>query len=249
MIFNSKDELYLYLGKDYVVNLGNGSQGRCYYDMKNKVCFKILEQFFDDDMDFYVKYDYDEFVKFNYINNNTYIFGNNNILVNGDVVGYTMEYFKGKMLCDINPLLINLDMFCNGISNVYNDNIILSYNGICSYDVLYNVMYNKGMFKIIDTCEYSFSDKDYDSIRKINDNNFNYAVMMFLIDGYFNEFISSYSYLSDMYLNDCVDVRDFITVFRKYLNEYMGRDINRLGYAKGCLNKRKVNINYIRGYR
>lgn len=249
MIFNNKSDLILYLNKEYVVSLGNGSQGRCYYDRKNKICFKILEQFFDDDMEFYINYSEDEFTRFSGIKNNTYIFSDNVIFVNDLVVGYTMRYSSGKMICDMNPLLINLDKFGSYIDVVYNDNVILADNGICSYDVLYNIMYGKNGFNIIDTMEYSFGNKCFDDIKRNNDDNFNYGVMMFLIDGYFDEFISDYGDLKDMYLSSGVDIRDFINLFRKYLGEYVGSDITKLCNANKCLNKRIYKGNYIRSYR
>ena len=63
--------------------------------------------------------------------------------------------------------------------------------------------------------------------------------MYFLVDCYFNEFIYSYKILSEMYDKPDVDILEFISLFRKYLSEYVGSDVKRLRDAKGCINKNK----------
>ena len=249
MKFNSKEELLLFLNKEYIVELGSGSQGRTYYNKKSGFAFKILEQFFDDDEEFHINYSYDEFIKYSHIENSTYIFGNSNVIVNDDVVGYVMKFVNGRLLTDINPLLINLSNLINSIDKVYQDNIILSDNGIKTYDVIYNIMYCKNGFNIIDTMEYYDSDEENKSILRNNNDNFNYGLMYFLIDGYFDEFISNYSELREMYLSSDVDIRKFINLYKKYLSEYVGKDIVKLNDASKCLNKKLINKQYERSYR
>lgn len=249
MYFNSKEELLLFLKKEYIIELGRGSQGRTYLNKKNGYAFKILEQFFDDDEEFYISYTREEFIKYSGIKNSTYIFGNDNILVNDEVVGYVMRYFNGKLLTDINPLLVNLDNFCCSTDRVYQDNIILANNGIKTWDVSYNIMYGRNKFGIIDTMEYYDSEEDNKTILINNNDNFNYGLMLFLVDGYFDDFISNYKELKDMYLSSGVDIKEFISLYRKYLSEYVGNDIVKLRNASKCLNKKLVNRQYERSYR
>ncbi len=249
MCFKSKEELLLFLRKEYIIELGRGSQGRTYLNKKNCYAFKILEQFFDDDEDFHINYTKEEFIKYSSIKNGTYIFGNDNVLVNGEVVGYIMRYFDGKLLTDTNPLLVNLNNFSKSTDKVYQDNIILANSGIKTRDVSYNIMYGKNKFVIIDTMEYYDSKEDYKTILKNNNDSFNYGLMLFLVDGYFDDFISNYKELKDMYLSKGVDIKEFISIYRRYLSEYVGNDIVRLRDANKCLNKKLVNRQYERSYR
>lgn len=249
MYFKNREELLLFLKKEYIIELGRGSQGRTYLNKKNGYAFKILEQFFDDDEDFHIDYTREEFIKHSGIKNDTYIFGNDNILVNDEVVGYVMRYFNGKLLTDINPLLVNLDNFTNSTDKVYQDNIILANNGIKTWDVSYNIMYGRNKIGIIDTMEYYDSEEDSKTILINNNDNFNYGLMLFLVDGYFDDFISNYKELKDMYLSSGVDINEFIGLYRKYLSEYVGNDIVKLRDANKCLNKKLVNRQYERSYR
>lgn len=249
MCFKSKEELLLFLRKEYIIELGRGSQGRTYLNKKNGYAFKILEQFFDDDEDFHINYTKEEFIKYSGIKNGTYIFGNNNILVNDEVVGYIMRYFDGKLLTDTNPLLVNLNNFSKSTDKVYQDNIMLANSGIKTRDVSYNIMYGKNKFGIIDTMEYYDSKEDYKTILRNNNDSFNYGLMLFLVDGYFDDFISNYKELKDMYLSSGADIKEFISLYRKYLSEYIGNDIIKLRDANKCLNKKLTNRQYERSYR
>ena len=160
-----------------------------------------------------------------------------------------MRYFDGKLLTDTNPLQINLNNFSKSTDKVYQDNIILTNNGIKTRDVSYNIMYGRNKFGIIDTMEYYDSKEDYNTILKNNNDSFNYGLMLFLVDGYFDDFISNYKELKDMYLSSGADIKEFISLYRKYLSEYIGNDIVKLRDANKCLNKKLVNRQYERSYR
>lgn len=250
MVFNNKMELLMFLKKEYVTFLGSGSQGRTYFNKKNKQVFKIMEQFFDDEDDeCHIDYTPMEFMRFSGISNNTYIFSDSIVYVGDEVVGYTMRYGAGKLLSSINPMLINLDKFIKSINQVVSDNAILAKNGVKTYDVPYNILYGNNGFKIIDTVEYYNSDEGYDAILKNNNDAFNWGIMYFLVDGYFDDFVINNSELKDMYLSNGIDIQKFILLYRKYLSEYIGNDIVKLNDAKRCLNRKLCNKNYERSYR
>ena len=110
-------------------------------------------------------------------------------------------------------------------------------------------MYGRNKIGIIDTMEYYDSEEDSKTILINNNDNFNYGLMLFLVDGYFDDFISNYKELKDMYLSSGINIKEFIGLYRKYLSEYVGTDIVKLRDANKCLNKKLVNRQYERSYR
>ena len=111
---------------------------------------------------------------------------------------------------------------------------------------MYNILYGN-KFNVIDSDEYVKKDIDSTVLFERNKQTFDYAIYNFLIDNYFEEFVNSYRLLRKMYNNKDVDVIIFIKVFRKYLSEYIGDEVNKLNDAKECMNKRKIlEPNYIR---
>ena len=223
--------------------LGEGAQGICFLDKDKKTVYKIFHEFFDDCEP---QYCYNDIMRFSDIKNNTYMFPKNVINVNGIIVGYIKPYVKSKDLTSVNPLKISLDKLVDNINNVRSDIEIISENGVLTYDIMYNIIY-KNKITIIDTDDYEIKDLDPIALMERNNYNFDYAIYNFLIDNIFDDFVESYRELRNMYKDKDVDVVIFIELFRKYLSEYIGFEVNKLSDAKKCMNKVKAKIpNYIR---
>ena len=70
--------------------LGQGSQGICYLDSKNRIVYKVLHEYFDEDENIY--FSKDDLLKFSDIKNKTFIWPTDIISVDGKVYGYIMPY-------------------------------------------------------------------------------------------------------------------------------------------------------------
>lgn len=141
----------------------------------------------------------------------------------------------------MNPFRIDLDNFENLISKVYKDIKIISDKGVCTYDVLYNIMYSKDALAIVDTLEYSKNSDVYVDNRY----NFDIGINSFLVDSFFNHFVLNDTMLKDMYINKDVSSLEFLKMFRTKISEYLGHEITYLEEAK-CL-VRRTYPDYIRG--
>ena len=241
MEFKSKKEL-LYK-TIFLKEIGEGSQGICYLDKINNVVYKIYYDFL-----YYNEYNYNyqDIMKFSDIKNNTYVFPKDVICVNNKVVGYIEPYANSKDLTKINPLKISLDKLITNINKVRDDIELISERGILTYDVMYNVLY-KNKFNVIDSDDYAIRDLDPSYLFDVNKERFDYAIYCFLIDSLFEEFVRNYKILKNMYKDKDADVTLFIELLRKYLSEYIGDEVNKLGDARKCMNKVKsMYPNYIR---
>lgn len=245
MKFKSKEELLLFLRS--LKELGFGSQGICYYNLKDKKVYKIFHQFFDDDDDEYIVcYREDEILRFSHIENKTFIWPCNAIFVNGEVVGYTTPYINAQSLYKINPLVVNLDTFNSSIIAVKKDIDLISEQKVVTMDMMYNMLYNKS-FSIIDVDDYTYlKDDSIDLNKKTNHNNFDMEIYYFLVDGIFENFVNSHSDLKELYSTKKEDVLIFLKLFRKYLSELVGREITSLNEARKYLNKRLIMHKYQR---
>jgi len=226
--------------------IGQGSQGICYHNLMNNQVYKIFHQFFDEDDDFFEYfhvYTKEEILKFSNINNDTFVWAKDVIIVNDEIVGYISDYVDAKSLYKINPLIVNLNHFTQSINTVENDLMIISNNGVVTYDMAYNTLYGKNGIFVIDHDDYSYANIDSEKLFRRNCDNFNYEIMLFLIDNYFDEFITSYKELREMYNSKGININDFIILFRKYLSEYVGHEIVKLKEASKCLNKHKITEN------
>jgi len=244
MKYDTKKEFLSYV--DFMVKIGIfkeigvGSLGLCYLNIKNNKVYKIFHQFFDDEYDYDAIYKKEEILKFSNIVNDTFVWAKDVIIVDNNIVGYISDYVSAKPLYHINPLEVNLDHFTNSVCEVEKDIKIISDNGICTYDVIYNTLYGKKGIFVVDHDEYSYSDLDSLELFDKNTDRFNYGIMLFLVDNYFDEFVNSYKELKEMYCSNGININEFIILFRKYLNEYVGHEITKLNEASGCLNKGKI---------
>lgn len=211
--------------------LGQGSQGICYLDSKNRIVYKVLHEYFDEDENIY--FSKDDLLKFSDIKNKTFIWPTDIISVGGKVYGYIMPYKRAKNLNASNPLMVNLNSLEKGILRAEKDIKLLTDNGVHICDLRYNTLYNNGNIYVIDTIEYDYKLSTY----KENREGLDKELMLFLIDNYFDDFVFSNSVLREMYLEFEVRGIDFMREFRKMLSEYIGEDVVYLNKAKSLVKK------------
>ena len=240
MNFNSKIEASRFLNKPHIKFLDSGSCGQCFYDMVSKKVYKIFNDFFDDE--YYSDYNAENILKFSNVTNSTYIWPNEVITVGDRVIGYILPYIKGVDLCKVNPLSVNLSKLVDDLDKVYKDNIIISQNGIITYDVMYNILYGRNGINIIDSDEYNFNcfARSYEEILKNNNRNINYAFKVLLVNNYFDDFVKQFSELKEMYEDLDVESTIFILNLQKKLSEFLSFEVNFLNDALKLKNKKRI---------
>lgn len=233
MEFVSREHFDTYLrGLKY---LGQGCQGVCYLREKDNTVFKVFHDYFDEEDSSYTE---DFILRFSNIKNSTFIWPNSVIIVAGTIVGYTMPYKRAKNLCNINPLLVNLDKLEEATIKAEKDVKTLTDNEVRLYDVRYNILYNNGKMYVIDTLEYGNRKVSYEENRMTIDD----ELMLFLVDNYFEDFVKNDKLLNAMYREFEVRGVDFLKVFRNKLSEYVGKDITKLNEAKHLVRKNNSHI-------
>lgn len=228
--------------------LGFGSQGICYYNKNTNEVYKIFHQAIDEyeDDDDKINYTKEELMRFSHVKNRTFLWANDIISMDGEIVGYITKYVAAKSLYKTDPLRINLDKFSSCVGSAKKDLKIISENGILTYDLMYNILYGK-KFYVTDFDEFSYNDRDPKKLEEINNRNFNYELFQFLVDGYFDEFVSEHKDLNNMYQEKDGNIVYFIKMLKKYLSDYMGTEVKALNQASKCLNKKiKIPCNYQR---
>ena len=222
--------------------LGAGSEGPAYYLGNNIVLKHINEESYkslrcDEDN----TYTIENIIKFHNINSKNYYFPKAIICINEDIEAYIMKRCPGYNLTYINSLTINLRNLKDAISRFNKDTLYISNKHIKGYDMYFNYMYDNENFGAIDTVDYSYSDEDERSIYKFNIGCFNDEFLQLLIEKYFLYFIKQDSLLNDIYnsikANEILDLNEFISPFRKKINEYLDKDIMYLGEAKKIARK------------
>lgn len=244
MVVNDKKEFLIYLKS--LKFLGLGSEGITYYDQRKKIVLKIYHDCFLEEFKIYNYLARKKLIKVDNINNKTYIFPQEEIMYDDYVIGYITTYQQGKTIDEINPLRVNLEDFINAALKVDDDIKTLSENGILTSDVLYNTMYGRKKISIIDPTEYCFSKDSYEQLLDMNRKNFNTGVMLFLVDSYFNEFVTDNKGLNELFNDKKQNIKYFLTSFKKYLSEYIGSDITKLQEAKKAMNKEKHKVLFVR---
>lgn len=245
MEVKNKQEFINYINKLKII--GDGSQGTAYYDPKMSKVIKIFHDVFEYD-EYYYEIEEKELLQFKNCKNKTYIFIEEAVLLDNKVIGYICPLVKGQTIDKINPLKIKLDNFIEAVEKVEEDIKIISDYGILTYDVLYNTMYGNRKIEIIDTAEYCYSDLNYNELLKQNRYNFNIGIKLFLVDSYFNEFVEKNKTLNEMYIEKDTNIKEFLYYFKKYLNEYIGKNIETLNQATEAKNKQKHKIKFVREY-
>lgn len=240
MVIKDKEEFLLYLNS--LRFLGLGSEGIAYYDKRKNFVLKIYHDCFSDEFKECKYITKNEVLKFSEIVNKTFIFPQEEIIYDDYVIGYVTSYQKGKTIDEINPLRINFQDFINSALKVDDDIKILSENNILTFDVLYNTMYGGKKISVIDPTEYCFSRYSHEKLLDVNRKNFNTGIILFLIDSYFDEFVSNNKELNELYRDKKQNIKYFLTSFKKYLSEYIGTDITKLQEAKKAMNKEKHKV-------
>ena len=95
-------------------------------------------------------------------------------------------------------------------------------------------------FKVVDTLEYSSGKTSF----LLNRSYFDYAIMIFLVDGFFDSVVYDDKLLREMYLNKEVSSIYFIDEFKRKLSILVDKDITKLEDAKKFVLHR--NGEYIR---
>lgn len=228
MNFVSREHFDTYLrGLTYI---GQGGQGICYLNVKDKIVYKVFHEYFDYEDTNYTEY---EILRFSDIKNKTFLWPSDVILVEGKIVGYTLPYKKAKNLCQTNPLLINLNSLETSVKKVIRDISLLSDNGVTIYDLMYNTLYANGNMYVVDTLDFG------ERVSSIEENmkGLNTEIKLFLVDDYFNHFVDDNVILKEMYYDSSVGGIEFMNEFRNKLSEYMGEDIVTLNKAKSLVKK------------
>lgn len=228
MIFINKEHLNTYLAN--ITYLDQGSQGICYINKNKNIVIKIFHEYFEGED---CRYSFEEIMKLSGIKNTTFIWPTDVITLEGKIVGYVMPYIAYKSLCETDPLRINLKLFAKAILLAENDIKLLTSKNIRIFDIMYNILYRAGKFKVIDTIEYGEIPTEYETNRR----GFDLEIMKFLVDNYFNYFVEKDKLLQDMYLSKDVSGYEFLTVFRDKLSEYMGFEVTKLSDAKSLVRR------------
>ncbi len=232
MRFSSQKEQESYFKSLHYLN--SGSQGECYIDKNKKMVYKLLF--------YYEGLTKEELLRFSYIKNKTFIWPTEEIMVGQRIVGYIMPYRKAKNLYDLNPMSINLNDLEAAITKVYTDIQLITDNNVKAYDIMYNILYSRKKFSIIDTADYSSKKVDFQT----NVADFDEEIKCFLVDSYFNYFVSQDKILYNSY--EEASSLEFLKEFRKSLSEYAGEDIEILSkvkqlvrYERNAIYLRRIN--------
>lgn len=247
MIIKDKEELRNYIST--LRGIGVGSQGIVYYDYKLKKVVKFFHSEYENDYDLLFPYGVENMLKFKECKNNTYNFALDNIILYEKVIGYISEFVPGDLLCNIDPLQLNYDIFMNEVISSIKDVKKISKYKIESYDVIYNMMYGNGKLSIIDQDDYTISENSYKKIYKKNIVQFNKGIMLFLVDSIFDNFVKDNNLLKEIYNSDDGNIKDFLILFKKYLSEYVDKEIVVLGDANKAIDKWSLSKKYIRTFK
>lgn len=208
--------------------------------------YKIFNQYLENDLDEdeSILYNSSEIMRFSHLKTDTFIFPEEIIYLNEEVIGYITSYVHATPLYTINPLEVDLDCFSQNIGKANKDIRTLSQNDIVMFDLAGNILYGD-RFYVTDTDEFGTFLKDL-SYLDFNESFFNEEIYLFLVDGYFNEFINNYTSLREMYQCKDKNLLSFIKELRYHLSEYSGKEIKSLADAHDCMNKKIYQKEYFR---
>lgn len=210
-----------------LTSLGSLSEGECRRLKKQFVIKKI------DNINEKIQTE-DYFLKFKDLDMRVYIFAKKVFYIDNILSGYISKYSKGENLSFIDRNKINFSELVEGCKEVYNDNYILSEKGIESIDVPFNILYRKGHFSIIDTCDYKYTDKESKYLYETSIKVFNSAILEFLVKSTFYSFVKFSKELSKEYkeTENGADISLYIELLRKKLSEYLGFEVQYIRDAK-----------------
>ncbi len=140
------------------------------------------------------------------------------------------------LLYKTNPLNINLDNFENAVAVALTDVKKISDSGVRSFDAACNTIYDNKKISIIDHDDCCFPALSKEDIYNENFHQFNSFIKLFLIDGYFDEYVGVDRVLSEMYNDNYCDLLSFLKAFRFSLSQYVGENITTLNEGASALN-------------
>lgn len=224
IFYNSEEFNKLWNNLYSLGSLGEGECRRLNKQFVIKRLFKIDES----------KNDEKYFLQFKDLEMKVYIFAKKVFYVDNILNGYISKYFNGENLSFIDRNKINFYELIDGCKEVYKDNYILSKMGIESLDIPFNILYKKGHFGIIDTCDYKYTDKDSEYLYKTSIKVFNNTILEFLIKSTFYEFAKSSKELCKEYkeAENGEDISIYIELLRKKLSEYLGFEVKYIRDAQ-----------------
>lgn len=239
MNFNDKRIFDLYLKSLNII--GVGSQGVIYYDKTKNICIKVFHEYFDNE----IEDNRDDILRFSHINNKTFIWPKDVVTVQGVTVGYTTNYIKANNLYKQDPLEINLNQFISAVKKTNNDIKKLTNNNIRIYDIMYNILYARSNFYVVDTDEYSNNQVKFID----NAQGFNKEIKLFLVNGYFDYFVKQNRLLNKMYEDKDADILEFINLFKSSLQEVNDKEITKLKDARKLIKRASAHTYYQREVR
>lgn len=247
MEFKSRSEVDLFIKSKRFKYIDGGAEGECFLDTYSNTVYKIFHSYFYDEKCFINE---DRILKYSNIINNTFIWPNDVILCEGKVIGYTSIYKKAYNLHKINPLMVNLDKYSDAISLVYSDVYKVSSNNILLNDIRYNILYYNSNIYIIDTLDYINVLEEYSfpfkNLYRENCMMIDRSLILFLVDGFFDDFVKQDSNLMSLYSDRYSDAISFISLFRKRVSEYVGHDVKYLKEASSLVCRDMDSKGYVR---
>ena len=174
MEFRSKEELIKYLSNYKLVEVGIGTEGKC-FKTDNKA-IKILNNPLKSN------YHKDRIITKKDINLDSFLFPEELYTVNNIVYGYTTEYIEGDIFNKKTPSKIDELALLKAYKKILEDVKALSKNQILIYDISNNLLFNNKELKAIDTLEYSRKDDSYAKILYANETNIKKSISNGLIN-------------------------------------------------------------------
>lgn len=184
------------------------------------------------------------FLRFKDLDMKVYIFAKKVFYIDGILEGYISKYFNGVNLSFIDRNKINLFEMIDGCKEVYQDSYILSKKGIETLDIPFNILYKKGHFGIIDTCDYEYTNKDSKYLYETTIKVFNKVILEFLAKSTFYQFSKSSKELSREYkeVENGAHIALYIELLRKKLSEYLGFEVKYIKDAKKLISRSEDSL-------
>ncbi len=205
--------------------LGSLSEGEC-RRFNRVLAIKIFHEKSDKSSEY--------ILKFKDLQTKVYIFAKKVVYIDNILSGYISRYFNGINLSFIDRKKIVFDELINACYEVYNENLYLSKQGIETIDIPFNILYKKGHFGIVDTCDYNYTDKESQILYNETCKIFNNTILDFLINSTFYEFVKSSKELRNEYneILNSTDITPYLILLKKKLSEYFGFRVKSIGNAK-----------------
>lgn len=148
--FESEKELYDYFKTNSIKKIGGGSEGTAYLN-KNKELIKLIPVSYDS------KYycDYTNIIMDSDIKLDSFIFPKELFILNGLIVGYKENYFRGNIFNSSDEIhKLNIDKLIEAREKIIEDAKIITERGYFLYELGGNILFNNEKLVGIDTLDY-----------------------------------------------------------------------------------------------